>query len=132
MAFNHSVLRLAKMIISTQGVTILPVRPPVFRPNGAAVDPCQRRTNDRHRRWRSPWRGWYGKAEWKAIRAAQLAAHPVCKMCMAEGVVTSATVVNHVRPHRGDWELFIAGPFESLCKACHDGPVRAMEMQGLR
>lgn len=42
-------------------------------------------------------------------------------MCAALGHVEAATVVDHVKPHKGDEALFWnTGNLQSLCKACHD------------
>ena len=69
---------------------------------------------------RHPWRVLYKTARWVTIRLAQLFDEPLCRMCAADGRVTIATVCDHVEPHRGDVERFFAGPFQSLCKLCHD------------
>jgi 5-methylcytosine-specific restriction protein A len=46
--------------------------------------------------------------------------------------VTDATVCNHKVRHEGDWDLFVGGPFESLCKAHHDSDVQAEERKAAR
>jgi 5-methylcytosine-specific restriction endonuclease McrA len=49
-------------------------------------------------------------------------------MCLADDIVTEATVVDHVRPHRGAEALFFdAGNLQSLCKTHHDRDKSAME-----
>ncbi len=59
--------------------------------------------------------------QWEKARAAFLAIHPLCVLCEALGVVTPATVVDHIRPHRGDRNLFwLVSNWQALCKACHD------------
>ena len=45
-------------------------------------------------------------AEWRVARRAYLAAHPLCVKCQAEGRLEPATVVDHIKPHRGDMRLF--------------------------
>jgi 5-methylcytosine-specific restriction endonuclease McrA len=65
----------------------------------------------------------YG-TRWKKARATFLAHHPLCARCGAR-----ATVVDHIVPHRGDWELFwVHGDYEKrpnepgwqpLCARCH-------------
>lgn len=35
---------------------------------------------------------------WRKLRALHLARHPFCADCAAEGVVTPATEVHHIRP----------------------------------
>jgi 5-methylcytosine-specific restriction protein A len=76
------------------------------------------------------WKPFYSTAFWLRRRRLQLNAHPLCKMCGARGVVTPATVVDHVKPHKGDWNLFALGELQSLCKPCHDSPKRAFELRG--
>ena len=50
-----------------------------------------------------------------------LATHPLCVKCMAVGRYTKATVVDHIKPHRGDSVLFWdRDNWQALCKRCHD------------
>ena len=64
-------------------------------------------------------RGYNG--EWRKARTAFLHAHPFCAECMKRGVFTKATVVDHITPHRGDYNLFWdRSNWQSLCKGCHD------------
>lgn len=90
------------------------------------------RRHDAKRRYDRPWRKWYDSPSWRAIREAQLTQHPLCawhlKRTPAEFV--TATVVHHVEPHRGDEVKFYNGPFESLCKSCHDGEAQQQERRG--
>lgn len=59
--------------------------------------------------------------QWQQYRAAFLQAHPLCVYCQRKGKYTEATVVDHIRPHRGNQELFDdASNHQSLCKLCHD------------
>jgi hypothetical protein len=50
---------------------------------------------------------------------------------MDKRIVTEATVCDHAYPHKGDINLFYAGPFTSLCKRCHDSTKKRMENQGM-
>ena len=65
----------------------------------------------------------YTKA-WGRARLAFLAGHPLCSHCQAEGRLVGATVVDHVRPHRGDLAAFWAGALQALCKTCHGRKAR--------
>ncbi len=38
---------------------------------------------------------------------------------MRQGIYTPATEVHHLIPHRGNIDLFLGSPLESLCKSCH-------------
>lgn len=64
------------------------------------------------------------------IRAAQLAAHPLCQRHLRRGRAVCASKAHHVERHNGDEQKFFAGPFESLCKACHDSDVQSEERTG--
>jgi 5-methylcytosine-specific restriction protein A len=85
------------------------------------------RDREGHSTEAEPWRRWYKLARWQAIRRSQLTRHPLCQMCEPQGVVTSATVCDHVEPHRGDPHRFWSGPFQSLCKPHHDRDKQALE-----
>jgi 5-methylcytosine-specific restriction endonuclease McrA len=76
------------------------------------------------------WDGWYKLAVWKRRRAFQLAACPLCAICQAQGRSTAATVVDHVVPHRGDWNLFKLGELQSLCVNCHNNAKQSIETRG--
>ena len=61
------------------------------------------------------------------LRPAQLLREPFCRECAAQYPPgdprhrTRATVVDHIKPHRGSWPLFIdPANHQSLCKRCHD------------
>ena len=63
----------------------------------------------------------YSTPTWQRLRAEHLLEEPWCRMCAAEGIRTRATVVDHIRPHRGDWLLFVdKNNHQSLCKFHHD------------
>ena len=59
--------------------------------------------------------------QWQKARARYLKAHPLCVQCLKEGHAVTATVVDHIRPHRGDPVLFWDEKnWQSLCKPRHD------------
>jgi len=70
---------------------------------------------------KSAWHHLYQTAAWKRLREAQLSAEPLCRYCLEAEDVTAATICDHITPHKGNVELFWSGPFQSLCKAHHDG-----------
>ena len=58
---------------------------------------------------------------WRKARLAYLQRHPLCTECWKKGMLTPATVVDHIIPHRGDDKLFWdESNWQPLCKACHD------------
>lgn len=105
----------------------MPTRPRVFRPGGARTRVEARRDYDATRRERYAWRAFYSTTRWHRIRARQLRDNPICAECDKDGIVTPATVCDHVDRHGGDEEKFFAGPFQSLCKPCHDSAKQVAE-----
>ena len=60
-------------------------------------------------------------AKWRRARKRFLQRHPLCANCLSQGVLTPATVVDHIVPHRGDHRLFWDEQnWQPLCKVCHD------------
>lgn len=104
----------------------MPTRPPVYR---GVTRKAQKREADIARAISKPWRTWYSRKEWLNTRRAQLQRQPLCERHLKAGEIVAATVVHHVIPHRGDWERFIGGPFESLCKPCHDSDAQSEERE---
>jgi 5-methylcytosine-specific restriction enzyme A len=81
-------------------------------------------------RHNEPWKGWYDLPRWHRLRTWQLRQKPWCEFCERRGITSPATVVDHRVPHRGDQALFWLGQLQSLCKSCHDGEKRVIEIKG--
>lgn len=99
----------------------MPCRPPKHQPRLLAAkqnaDLPQPRIHDRRLSARARGYTW----EWEKARKAWLEKHPDCVHCLEEHVVTSATVVDHIKPHKGDMQLFWdSSNWQSLCKSHHD------------
>ena len=61
--------------------------------------------------------------KWTKYRAWFLAqaANALCVYCQREGRITPAVVVDHITPHRGNYQLFWETTnHQPLCKTCHD------------
>ncbi len=62
----------------------------------------------------------YG-SRWRRESKTFLKAHPLCAECERNGRFVKATVVDHLKPHRGNEELFWdRNNWQPLCKPCHD------------
>ena len=58
---------------------------------------------------------------WQKQRLHYLQAHPLCVMCQADDMITAATVVDHIKPHKGnDALMWDQNNWQALCKTCHD------------
>lgn len=74
----------------------------------------------------------YATAHWKRLRALHLSGDPLCAICKQQGYRTVATVVDHIKAHRGDLSLFYdAYNLQSLCKLHHDSVKQAEEKGGV-
>lgn len=63
---------------------------------------------------------------WRAARRRYLSEHGECRICQLAGRAIAATVVDHIRPHRGDKALFWSqSNWQPLCKRCHDAKTRS-------
>lgn len=86
------------------------------------------RERDRRRDRHDPCRGLYKTARWQRLRLTILTRDLfTCRLCGRIEVNTSQLVCDHVEPHGGDVERFWAGPFQTLCKLCHDSDKQRLE-----
>lgn len=73
----------------------------------------------------------YRTKAWYTLRSRQLKIQPLCALCAEIGITTPATIVDHIKPHRGDTQLFYdPNNLQSLCKHCHDCHKQRFERRG--
>lgn len=59
--------------------------------------------------------------KWRLSREQFLKLNPICVMCKDENRVNTATVVDHITPHKGDKELFWDREnWQALCESHHN------------
>ncbi|MCX6383161.1 MAG: HNH endonuclease signature motif containing protein [Actinobacteria bacterium] len=64
-------------------------------------------------------------SRWHKARLMYLRSNPLCVMCLEQGYTVSATIVDHIEPHRGEYEKFWdEDNWQSLCKTHHDRKTR--------
>ena len=73
----------------------------------------------------------YDTTEWKRLRKMVLADEPLCRRCTDFGLITAATVVDHIKrvEERPDLKLDRAN-LQPLCKTCHDGAKHSEDIRG--
>jgi len=85
---------------------------------------CEKHKRDRQRaqdqrRGSAASRGYDGR--WRQYRETFLREHPLCVECLKSDKVVAASVVDHIKPHKGDKRLFWdMKNHQPLCKRCHD------------
>lgn len=62
----------------------------------------------------------YKTSQWRKLREAQLRAEPCCATCAQYGIVTPATIADHIVEVKDGGELFDIKNLQSLCHACHN------------
>jgi 5-methylcytosine-specific restriction enzyme A len=68
---------------------------------------------------------------WDKARQHYLRKHPLCVMCMAQGHVVVATVVDHKISHKGDHALFWdTNNWQALCEAHHASTKQSIDRIG--
>lgn len=66
---------------------------------------------------------------WRKARITYLSSRPLCKLCDDKGIVTPATVVDHIVPHKGDQDLFWdTNNWQPLCESCHNSKTASEDM----
>lgn len=66
--------------------------------------------------------------KWKKYRLQFLAENPLCWKCKGEGAIEPATVVHHIKAHRGNRQLFWDPKNHApSCKTHHDSVEQAEE-----
>jgi 5-methylcytosine-specific restriction protein A len=92
---------------------------------------CQQRRPPQKKEYAGP--RLYDSERWRKARRWFLYHHPYCKACDCRGVLRQAVAVDHIRPHRGDPELFWdTGNWQSLCESCHNSKSRAEQAEGAK
>lgn len=98
---------------------------PCKHPGCAALIPYSQMYCDEHKQLHKSDRAYasergYG-SKWQRERRKFLESNPFCVKCYEEGHITMATVVDHIKPHRGDRKLFWdRGNWQPLCEHHHN------------
>ena len=61
----------------------------------------------------------YQSALWVAIRLEVLSLQPLCRDCEAQGMITVATVADHIKPVTSGGEFYDMNNLQGLCTSCH-------------
>lgn len=70
-------------------------------------------------------------SRWQRARLQFLNLNPLCCYCDKQGKVKPANIVDHIKPHKGDYNLFWdESNWQAMCKECHDGIKDREERKG--
>ncbi|WP_028034116.1 HNH endonuclease [Chelativorans sp. J32] len=100
--------------------------------------PTDEKARDHYRNDSQPWRAWYKTARWQKLRAFVLKRD--FYTCQRTGVLLTgrhpapnSPVVDHIKPHRGDPELFWdEANLMTVSKAYHDTVKQAEEQSEIK
>jgi 5-methylcytosine-specific restriction protein A len=88
-----------------------------YCPKHTEIKAKERREYDKTR----PYKHLYNSARWQYLRKKILFVNPLCVECEKQGIATPATIADHIRPHKGNINLFFDPlNLQGLCKRCHD------------
>ncbi len=103
----------------------MPMRPSVFNPRGQRSTLEAKREYDSMRRSARK-RGY--DTRWDRASKNFRALHPLCIGCLAVDRVTPATLVDHIKPHKGDRALmWDQGNWQAACAPHHDAVKQRLE-----
>lgn len=70
-------------------------------------------------------------ARWSRASRLFLIENPLCVYCLKLGKTTPAQVTDHIKPHKGNINLFWdKNNWQPLCKQCHDSAKAVQESKG--
>lgn len=59
--------------------------------------------------------------KWRKARDHYLRSNPLCVLCMENGLLVAANVVDHKQSHKGSMQLFWdTSNWQALCDVCHN------------
>lgn len=62
----------------------------------------------------------YHSARWKGLRDWFLTQHPLCEVCLREGRVEPAKIVDHIVEIKDGGARYDTDNLQALCDACHN------------
>jgi 5-methylcytosine-specific restriction protein A len=82
---------------------------------------CEEHKNMEYKPEQSKHKKLYNSSRWQDLRRYVLNKQPLCVECLKNNRITPATVVDHIKPHKGNKDLFYdINNLQSMCKSCHD------------
>lgn len=71
--------------------------------------------------------------KWQKVSKLFLDENPLCKFCSDLGIITGAEVVDHIKPHKGNQELFWNPKnWQGLCIPCHNITKQRIELLNIK
>lgn len=85
-------------------------------------------SNKGRHKGKEAYRHLYKTIAWERLRSNQLQEEPFCAFCLKRGLKVAGEVVDHIKPHKGDWFLFHDPEnIQTLCKSDHDSTKQRQE-----
>jgi 5-methylcytosine-specific restriction endonuclease McrA len=85
------------------------------------------------RNGKAEWHELYNSPEWRAYSKDFRIRNPLCIDCLENNVATPTEVTDHIKPHRGDLQLFWDPTNHApRCKRCHDRKTSTVDGGGVR
>jgi len=62
----------------------------------------------------------YNTKQWRTTRQLYISRHPLCEVCMKNGIIKEAEIVHHVKELSDGGDPISFDNLQSLCKPCHN------------
>ncbi|MFZ0624676.1 MAG: HNH endonuclease signature motif containing protein [Pseudolabrys sp.] len=73
----------------------------------------------------------YSTQRWQRLRRQKLREHPLCQVCLEQGAIVPAAVVDHVLAIKAGGAPYPAlDQLRSMCESCHNRKTRHVEQLG--
>lgn len=81
------------------------------------LHPHQKRASEPEKK--RPYQSIYSSSRWKRLRQVILSEHPLCVHCERLGLVTAATVIDHIIEISDGGAVWDRDNLQPLCRTCH-------------
>ncbi len=71
----------------------------------------------------------YSSRTWRRVRAAKLQVNPLCEVCLKRGVLTPATLVDHVTERSDGGADYDMDNLQSMCRSCHERKTKRIKQE---
>lgn len=78
------------------------------------------KTASKRGQWSSTNDSRYHLPKWRSLRKQQLTKQPLCVYCERKGLITKATIADHIKAVRLGGEFWDINNLQSLCVNCHN------------
>lgn len=108
-----------------------PMCPNLIEVGTSYCDTHKKALNKQYDKARPEYHRWYSESRWRSARISYLRSNPLCVICMSQGDLKAATVVDHKVDHKGSPKLFWdVSNWQALCVEHHNSKTASENNKG--